>query len=73
MDHIPISFDYKGKHYSGSLDEVSGVAAKVWYLMIDKYYYGRLMFIDKWAFHGDKNEMEDIADFFGEYVMLWYG
>ena len=73
MQRISISFDNKGKHYDGFLDEVHGAGNKVWYLMIDRYYYGRLMFTDQWIFHSNKNDMEDLAELFGEQIMLWYG
>jgi len=70
MDGIPISFDYKGKHYEGKLTPVHGAGAKVWYLMINNYYHGRLMYIDKWVFHSNSGEMTDLAELFGNQVML---
>jgi hypothetical protein len=38
----------------------------------NNYYYGRLMYTDKWVFHNNKNEMEELAELFGEQVTLWY-
>ena len=72
MDHIPVSFDYKGKHYSGSLDEVAGAGAMVWHLMIGNYYRGRFTYMDKWIFFSNDKMFEDMADYFGEVVTLWY-
>lgn len=71
MKDIPISFDYKGKHYAGFFAPVHGAGAKGWYLMIDNFYRGRLSFTDKWIFTSQTGEMEDLTDFFGEYVTLW--
>jgi hypothetical protein len=54
MTKIPISFDYKDKHYDGTLDEVSGAGANVWHLMINNYYKGKLMMVsDKLVFHSN--------------------
>ncbi len=73
MDRIPISFEYKGQHYAGSFQEVAGAAAKVWHLMIKNYYRGCLMIVnDDWVFHSNSGEMEDLAEQFGEQIMLWY-
>jgi len=68
MQHIPVSFEYNGKQYQGQLQQVFGGGAQVWHLMINKYYYGMLMYTDKWVFHNPKNEMKDLAEFFGEHV-----
>lgn len=71
MEAIPISFDYNGRQYNGCFSEVHGAGSNVWHLMIDKYYYGRLMIIEiGWAFHG--NTMQDMAEHFGEYITLWH-
>lgn len=43
---------------------------RVWHLMIDNYYFGRLRYTDKWVF--DSNTMPEIADLLGEYVIAWY-
>ena len=72
MQKIPVSFDYKGKHYNGTLDEVNGGGANMWHLTINKYHYGSLMYTDKWVFHSNKNEMKELAELFGEQVTLWY-
>jgi hypothetical protein len=74
MKKIPIQFDYNGKHYEGDFSEVSGAAAKSWHLMVDNYYKGQLIFSETygWAFHNNKDEMKDMAEYFGEYNALWY-
>lgn len=76
MNHIPISFDYKGKHYNATLEEVIGAGDQTWHLMIDKYYNGKLIFYPKdqrWYFRSQTGEFEELSDFFGEYLILWYG
>lgn len=73
IDHIPVSFDYKGKHYEGSLDEVNGSGGRTWFLNINKYHRGQLLFVnDKFVFYGSDKMFEDLAEFFGEIIMLWY-
>jgi len=73
MQHIPISFDYKDKHYDGELHKILGAGANVWHLMINNYYYGMLMYTNKWVFHSNSNEMKKLADLFGDQVILWSG
>lgn len=67
MASVPISFDYKGKHFEGELSQVYG--AQVWHLMIDSRYYGMLMYTTQWVFHNPKNEMKELVGVFGEHVM----
>jgi hypothetical protein len=39
--------------------------------MIDNYYKGQLMRSEKgWAFYNQRREMEDLAEMFGEVVIL---
>lgn len=74
MAEIPVEFDYEGKRYKGHLTEVFGAASKVWHLMIDNYYWGQLVHseIYGWAFHNNQGKMKDLADYFGEIVVMWY-
>lgn len=74
---IPITFEHEGKHYKGTLEPVQGAgASQQWHLMIDNFYFGCLR-INKagWIFDTTpKNEsMAGLADFFGEYIVLWHG
>jgi hypothetical protein len=46
MNDIPISFDYRGKHYDGYLSEVSGAGGQTWFLNINKYHRGQLLFVN---------------------------
>lgn len=50
IEQVPISIDYKDKHYKGWFSPVNGAVANVWYLYVDKFYYGRLMITDKDGF-----------------------
>ncbi len=73
MTKIPISFYCKGKHYEGYLCEVHGAAARMWHLMINNYYKGQLLVVnEKFVFHSNSGEMEDLAEQFGEQIILWY-
>ena len=64
---IPIQFEFEGKQYSGSLDPVCGAGGTTWYLMINKYYYGRLRMSDLgWVFDG---EFQHLSNYFGECVI----
>ena len=58
----------KNKLHQGTLQQVFGAGAHVWHLMIDNYYRGTLSYTKTWVFHNPKNEMEELADFFGKYV-----
>lgn len=72
MNDVPITFEYKGKIYKGFFSAVSGGGANVWHLMINNYYYGVLVLTEKygWKFHG--NAFEDMGEYFGNYMVLWY-
>jgi hypothetical protein len=71
MKTIPIIFTSKGTEYSGELTKVQGAAASsVYYLMIGKYYKGRLRvsaFDERWVFDG---YFENLAEGFGSFVLL---
>jgi hypothetical protein len=73
MNKIPVSFEYNGKQLVGEFSEVGGSGGSTWHLLIDKYYKGSLMIIqDKWVFHSQTREMEDLADYFGSVLIAWY-
>lgn len=70
MKEIPITFDHKGKRYSGHFSLVSGAGSdRTWHLFIALHYYGRLRFTDRWIF--DSELMPEMAGEFGEYVERW--
>lgn len=72
MERIPITFNHKGKQYSGFLCPVAGVGHPcVWHLMINNRYYGNLRSTDRgWIF--DSEKMPEIGDFLGDYITAWY-
>ena len=81
MTEIPIKFDHQGKHYKGFFSEVTGAGKLIgrdWHLMLYKkggvYYYGHLMYHEQTGFRfaSQTGEFEDLTEFFGQYVMLWY-
>ena len=69
---IPVSFDYKGKHYKGHFNEMLGATS--WHLMINNYFCGQLIYHKDYGFHfySNKPRFEDLSDYFGELIMLWY-
>lgn len=70
-DKIPITFEYAGEQFSGSLDAVFGAGGNTWYLMINKFYYGRLRINERgWFFDG--KHFNELADFFGDYMIAWH-
>ena len=71
-ENVPICFDYKGKNYKGYFIAVSGSGANVWHLMIDNYYRGNLQYTEKsgWQYYG--NSFGDMAEFFADYIILWF-
>jgi hypothetical protein len=77
MKEAPISFEHKGKHYSGFFSQVQGSAnSLVFYLNIDGYYSGRLRcseFDNSWKFDSTpKHDFSELADFFEYFIFAWY-
>jgi len=74
MDRIDISFEHRGKQYSGYFHKVAGVGVNAtWHLMDDKQFYlGRLRigWRDEWVFDASRaeNQLDLLANFFGNYV-----
>lgn len=70
---IPVSFQYNGKRYLGTLDEVAGAGAGMWQLMVDGYYWGRLRKVkDEWFFDESKWQVGGLKDYFAAVVVAWY-
>jgi hypothetical protein len=74
-DRIPITFEHSGKKYIGSFSSVHGAGQNVWYLTDNKnFYLGRLRLSrDQWVFDATPKTQElcDLAEYFGEYLMAW--
>lgn len=72
MERIPVTFEHKGKQYTGVLSAVAGVGhSSAWHLLIENRYYGCLMLTDRgWIFHSEW--MPELGDFFGDHVIAWY-
>lgn len=74
MERIPISFEHRGKKYSGSFSRVQGAGTtSVWHLMSDdNYFLGRLRMSEEFDFFFDdskeENELTYLARFFGNYI-----
>ncbi len=70
---IPVSFTFKGKDYKGTLGFVNGAGGYVWFLMVNRFYWGQLGYSNyEWVFHDQKDELGDYADYFGAVVIAWY-
>jgi hypothetical protein len=69
---IPITFDYKGKTYSGELGQVMGAGSTATYhLMINRRYCGSLRlsaFDNRWVFDGHNGMFEELAEHFGAFL-----
>ncbi len=75
MQQIPITFNYQGQLYRGSLSPVSGSAAhgSLWHLMINNFYRGQLLNTDNgWVFHSQTAVFKELEDYFGDYIIAWY-
>lgn len=73
MNKIPVSFQYNGQHYEGTLDEVIGGGSGVWQLMVNDYYWGRLRRVnDEWFFDESKWDIGQLKDYFAAVVTAWY-
>ena len=76
MENIPVSFESEGKNYSGTLTAVHGAGTQTYYLMIDKYYNGRLRLSELYGWQFDPTpktqSFKDLSDFFGDVVTAWY-
>jgi len=43
LDRVPITFQFKGKEYSGYFSKVAGAgSSSMFHLMVDGYYFGQL-------------------------------
>lgn len=69
---IPVTFTYLKKEYKGYLSPVTG-SGGVFHLMIDKRYRGQLIHTDKWEFYSNDRMFEELAEYFGQVVVAWYG
>lgn len=53
MESIPFTFEYQGKEYHGFLEWCPGAAGYHWDLMVNKYYWGMLLYVAdyEWVFY----------------------
>lgn len=75
MDKIPVSFEYKGKHYKGTLEEVNGGGGGMWHLTIDRYYCGQMNYNGNTGtlrFTSQTGKFEELNDFFADVLIAWY-
>ena len=65
----PVVFEYQREKHIGKLSKVPGAGdLNVWYLVVNNHYWGTLSYTTKWLFHNQKNDMNELADFFGSHV-----
>jgi hypothetical protein len=71
MDKIPVSFQYKRRHYQGYLEHVSGAGgSETYHLMIGKLFCGYLWKTEHfgWQFASNDNEFIELKDYFVQQV-----
>lgn len=74
MERIPVTFEHNEKTFTGHLGKVMGAGSgSVWYLMDDKdFYKGRLRkHNDQWVFDSSKDDLSELAEYLGDYVIAW--
>jgi hypothetical protein len=74
MEKIPVSFEFGGQTYRGTLQAVFGSGGETWFLYVDHFYWGRLRLVnDKWFFDTNNKSkgMESLADYFGDVIIAW--
>jgi hypothetical protein len=71
---IKVEFDYKGKHYKGHFSEVSGAAARTWFLYLDNYYSGQMTINPKeqFVFTSQTGQFKELSDFFESVIIAYY-
>ncbi len=74
MEEVPIILTYQARTYSGEFHPVSGAGSnQVWFLVINNFYNGPRCYMDgRWLFHSQTRKFEDLAEYFGEYMLAWY-
>lgn len=78
MDKIPVSFEHKGKTYSGRLTKVMGAgSSSVYHLEIEGFLNGRVRYVeslDKWFFDpSGKVDFSEQLDYFTRAVIASMG
>jgi hypothetical protein len=72
---IPVTFEYKGRTCRGSLNDALGAGNDVWFLMVENYYWGQLIWRRNFGlmeFSGNKPGLETQAGYFGDVITAWY-
>lgn len=76
MERIPVSFDHKGKKFTGYFTKLSGSGAgSNWQLYDDKNFYRGVLDLQEkrgWVFHEQKPELAYLVDYFADVVTAWY-
>lgn len=69
MNKVPITFEYNGKQYAGQFAQVSGAGGTAnFYLMINNFYCGQLLYTDKWVFNSNDGRFKELENYFGDYI-----
>ncbi len=74
MDNIPVSFEWKGKGYVGYFSEPHGAGGNIFFLTVNKRHWGQLILKhnNEWEFYNNKDELKELADYFGDCIIAWY-
>lgn len=77
MENVPITFEFRGKKYTGHFGRVAGAGSSShFHLTVGGYHYGQLWFSDRGVWRFESNafpEMSELAEEFGAVVTGWYG
>ncbi len=70
MLDIPVTFDYKGKTYSGTISEVNGAGGGTYHLTVQNHHWGALLIQQgKWRlWSNSKPDLMQLAYQFGALV-----
>lgn len=76
---VPITFEYKGKTYTGHLSSGKGSGATMyehWHLMIDNFYCGQINYSEycgHWRFTSNTGLFDELSEYFEAYLVGWFG
>ena len=58
---IKINFTINNKQYSGELSKINGAGANTWFLMVNNYYCGQLVFSNHYGWRFTSNKTTDAS------------
>ena len=69
-----MTYEYNGSIERGVLTDSYGPNNNSWHLHVNNNYRGQLVLssLSGWAFYNNKNELKELADYFGDVVTAWH-